>query len=113
MTPEPEPADVPDASAASATGDPQTQPMPPTTKWATVVVVWVLNVVGATCIGIFAAPATDLGWLAIAMGLSFLVTMCIQLATKERRGFITRMAMSVAGSFVILAIATLVLVLVK
>jgi hypothetical protein len=81
-------------------------------RWTSVVCVWVAAVVAAVLIGVFASSHVYLGWLGIAMAAAVLVSMCLQLATQEKRGFVIRMGASLAGSFVILAIATLVLALV-
>lgn len=47
-------------------------------------------------------------WLALAIGLSTLVTFALQLGTAQRVGFITRTAFSVAGSVVIIAVIDVV-----
>jgi formate-dependent nitrite reductase membrane component NrfD len=81
-------------------------------RWTSVVSVWAAAAVAAVLIGVFAAPHVYLGWLGIAMAAAVLVSMCLQLATQEKRGFVIRMGASLAGSFVILALATLVLAVV-
>ena len=47
-------------------------------------------------------------WLVLAVGVSTLITFALQLGTAERVGFITRVAFSVAGSVVIIAIVDVV-----
>lgn len=84
----------------------------PTMRWTSVVGVWVAALVAAVLIGVFAGRHAYLGWLGIAMAGVVLVSMCVQLATQEKRGFVIRMGASLAGSFVILGLATLVLALV-
>jgi hypothetical protein len=81
-------------------------------RWVSITAVWVATVIAVVLIGVFAGESDDLGWLGVAMAASVLVAMCVQLATQERRGFVVRMAATVSGSFVILAVATLVLYLV-
>jgi 4-hydroxybenzoate polyprenyltransferase len=83
----------------------------PALRWTSVVCVWAAAVVAAVLIGVFASAHAYLGWLGIAMAGAVLVSMCLQLATQEKRCFVVRMGASLAGSFVILAIATLVLAL--
>ncbi|HVX09074.1 hypothetical protein [Humibacter sp.] len=83
----------------------------PALRWTSVVCVWAAAVVAAVLIGVFASANAYLGWLGIAMAGAVLVSMCVQLATQQKRGFVMRMGASLAGSFVILAIATLVLAL--
>jgi hypothetical protein len=78
-------------------------------RWTSIVSVWAATVIGAVLIGALAGENVYLGWLGIAMAGSVLVAMCVQLATQEKRGFVVRMGASVAGSFVILVIATAVL----
>jgi hypothetical protein len=81
-------------------------------RWVSITAVWVATVIAVVLIGVFAGESDDLGWLGVAMAASVLVAMCVQLATQERRGFVVRMAATGSGSFVILAVATLVLYLV-
>lgn len=95
-------------------GDVTAQPaetLTPTVRWASIVGVWIGTVIAAVLIGVFTDLTDYLSWLGIAMAGSVLVTMCVQLATQERRGFVLRLGASVSGSFVILAVATLALYL--
>ncbi|HWU46051.1 MAG TPA: hypothetical protein VN133_04765 [Humibacter sp.] len=75
----------------------------PTTRWSSIVVVWVAALVCAVLIGVYAPTYTP--WLAIAMAGCTLVALCIQLATRQKHGFIDRLAASVCGAFVVLAVA--------
>ena len=83
----------------------------PAMRWTTIVSVWVVTLAAAVLVGVFAGEKGYLGWLGIAMAGSILITMCVQLATQEKQGFVIRMGTTVAGSFAILALATGVLVL--
>ena len=83
----------------------------PAMRWTTIVSVWIVTVVAAVLVGVFAPASASLNWLAIAMAGSILVAMCVQLATQEKQGFVVRLGATVAGSFVILAIATGVILL--
>jgi hypothetical protein len=80
-------------------------------SWTSIVSVWAATVLAAVLIGVFASDRVYLGWLGIAMAAAILVTMGVQLAMQQKVGFVVRMGASIAGSFVILAIATLVLAL--
>jgi hypothetical protein len=82
-------------------------------RWTSIASVWVATAVAAVLIGVFSNGQAYLGWLGIAMAAAILVTMGVQLATQQRQGFVDRCGASVGGSFVILAIATLVLALTR
>lgn len=43
-------------------------------------------------------------WLALAVGISVLVTFALQLGTAQREGFISRLSFSIAGSVVVIAV---------
>ena len=47
-------------------------------------------------------------WLALAVGVSTLVTFALQLGTAQREGFISRLSFSIAGSVVIIAVIDIV-----
>lgn len=47
-------------------------------------------------------------WLALAVGVSTLVTFALQLGTAQREGFISRLAFSIAGSVVVIAVIDVV-----
>ena len=49
-------------------------------------------------------PEVRFAWLVFAIGASTLVTFGLQLGTAERIGFITRVACSVAGSVLVIAV---------
>ena len=51
-------------------------------------------------------------WLALAIGLTTLITFALQLGTAQRVGFITRTSYSVAGSVVIIAVIDVIGVLI-
>ena len=84
--------------------------MPDTHSWhiPRLLIAWAV----AALIGILVTVLVDgerrFAWLAFAVGASTLVTFALQLGTAQRIGFITRVAASVAGSVVIIAIIDVV-----
>ena len=81
----------------------------PPMHWVSIVSVWAVTAIGAVLVGVFESSAVYLGWLGITMAASILVAMCVQLGTQEKRGFVARLSTTVAGSFVVVAIATIAL----
>lgn len=77
----------------------------------TVVPVWVLALVGAVVVGV-TAGSEHLTWLPVVLAASVIATMALQLALRRTQGLVTRMAASIGGALVILAIATGILALV-
>jgi hypothetical protein len=75
-----------------------------------VIPVWVVALVGAIVVGVFAA-SSSLTWLPIVLAGSVLVTMAIQLALQRKEGLVTRMMASLGGALVICAVATGILAL--
>jgi hypothetical protein len=72
----------------------------------TVSAVWAFALVAAVLIAIFSHGDRDGAWLSLSLAASVVIALCIQLATREKRGFVTRLASSVSGALVILAVAT-------
>jgi hypothetical protein len=89
-----------------------TDPLPRGAAKGTVSAVWAFALVAAVLIGIFSHPDRDGAWLSLALAASVMLALCLQLATREKRGFVSRLGSSVAGALVILAIATGVIYLV-
>ncbi|HEV7956230.1 MAG TPA: hypothetical protein VGP10_03620 [Marisediminicola sp.] len=83
-----------------------------TSRLATVLPVWGVAAIAALVIGLLVPPEQYLQWLSIAMGVSVLITFCIQVAIVRKEGLVDRVVASVSGAIVILAAATLVLSLV-
>jgi hypothetical protein len=73
--------------------------------------VWVVAVVGAVIVGVISTPAGIYRWLAVVLAVTVLLTFVIQLALPSKEGLVTRMAASIGGSVVVLAVATGILVL--
>ncbi len=83
------------------------------TRWQTVspFVVWAGAVVAAIVIGL-TVRTEYLTWLPVAFAGAVIVTFLIQLGIQRKEGFVQRVTWSVAGSAVVLALATGILALV-
>ena len=88
------------------------EPLPRAAAKGTVSAVWAFALVAAVLIAIFSNAGYDGAWLSLALGASVVLALVIQLATQEKRGFVSRLASSVSGALVILAIATGVIYLI-
>lgn len=87
--------------------------LPQAAAKGTVSAVWLFALVAAVLIAIFSRPEADGAWLGLALAASVVLALVIQLATREKRGFVGRLASSVSGSLVILAVATGVMYLIR
>ncbi|WP_245907363.1 hypothetical protein [Leucobacter massiliensis] len=65
---------------------------------------WAVAAVIGVLVTVFFSGDERFAWLAFAIGLSTLVTFGLQLGTAQREGFITRLAFSVAGSVLVIAV---------
>ncbi|MBO1902273.1 hypothetical protein J4H92_09980 [Leucobacter weissii] len=65
---------------------------------------WAVAAVFGALVTVLVSGEARFQWLALAIGVSTLVTFALQLGTAQRVGFITRTSFSVAGSVVIIAI---------
>jgi hypothetical protein len=79
------------------------------TKWGSVAAVWALAVLCAVAVGVFAPPAQYTDWLALSLGGCVFAAMCVQLATQEKRGFVSRLAGSTSGAAIVLGVAAAIL----
>ena len=86
-----------------------TEEHPRNRRLATVVPVWALSLLGAVLVGVLSPRSEYLIWLPIVLAASTFATFCIQLATREKNGFVNRAMASVGGALVILMAATAVL----
>ncbi|RFA19339.1 hypothetical protein [Subtercola boreus] len=71
--------------------------------------VWALALIGAVVTGLYSSPASFLVFLSVILGGAVILTFVVQLALSRPGGFVDRVSASIAGSLVILAVATLVL----
>ncbi|KAM9863033.1 hypothetical protein ACI1US_01035 [Leucobacter sp. BZR 635] len=67
------------------------------------IIAWVVAAVFGVLITVLVDEAR-FQWLALAVGVSTLVTFALQLGTAQREGFISRLAFSISGSVVIIAV---------
>lgn len=72
------------------------------------IVAWSVALVLGVLISVLVPGDDRFGWLVLAIGVATLVTFALQLGTAERVGFITRVAFSVAGSVVIIALIDII-----
>ncbi|WP_140400739.1 hypothetical protein [Gulosibacter sp. 10] len=77
-----------------------------TRERAGIVSVWLAALVAAVAIGLLASPERQLTWVPIAMVMLVFVTALVQLAGAEPEGYIRRMALSLSGAAIVLAIAS-------
>ncbi|MFF1878355.1 hypothetical protein [Leifsonia sp. NPDC058230] len=74
--------------------------------------IWVLALVFSIVIGTISPSGQYASWLSLALAACVVASMCAQLATQQKDGFVNRLAASVSGAFVILGIAGAVLAIV-
>jgi hypothetical protein len=83
----------------------------PMKRWGSIVVVWIAAVVCTITIALVATPQNYAPWLSLSLAICIVGSLCVQLATQEKRGFVDRLIGSIVGSIVVLAIASLILAL--
>jgi hypothetical protein len=72
--------------------------------------VWLAALVGAALVGAFAGDRF-LTWIPVVAAAAVLLTFVIQLSLQRKEGLVNRIIASIGGVLVILAVATVVLVL--
>lgn len=72
--------------------------------------VWLAALVGAALVALFAGDRF-LTWIPVVAAATVLLTFAIQLTLQRKEGLVNRIIASVGGVLVILAVATVVLVL--
>jgi hypothetical protein len=80
-------------------------------RLATTLPVWAVAIVGAILVAVTTHGDRFLVWLPLVLGATIVLTFCLQLATREKDGLVDRAMLSLAGSFVVLAVATGILAL--
>jgi hypothetical protein len=73
------------------------------------VAAWVLAAIAVVCIGLFSAPEQYAEWLALSLGGAVVASLAIQLATRQKIGFVSRLTLSVLGALLVVAVAALIL----
>ncbi|MEF2975796.1 hypothetical protein [Subtercola sp. YIM 133946] len=71
--------------------------------------IWLVALVGAVLVGVLAQPGQHFVMLPVVLGVIVILTFVVQLGLVRPEGFVDRVAASIAGSMVILAVATLLL----
>lgn len=71
--------------------------------------VWVTALLGGILVWIFVPGAEAYAWIALTLALSLVVAFVIQLSIGQKTGFIDRIAISIAGSVVILALLSILM----
>lgn len=79
--------------------------------WQSILPIWLIAVLGAVLTAVIADPELALGGISLTLAVSTIATLAVQLATRRKEGFVSRVTASLVGSAVILAIATLVFVI--
>jgi hypothetical protein len=81
-------------------------------QWRSIVVVWLFALVCAVLTGVFSAPGQELVWIGLSFAGCTIGTLCVQLATGRKEGYVDRVTSSLVGAVVVLAAATGVLALI-
>ncbi|MHA3682754.1 hypothetical protein ACXR2T_03870 [Leucobacter sp. HY1910] len=86
--------------------EPNSPEMPNVQAWhiPRLVIAWVAALAMGVLVTVLVGEDARFSWLVLAVGVSTLISFALQLGTAERVGFITRLAFSVAGSVVIIAV---------
>ena len=80
-----------------------------TSRFSSIVPVWVLVAVGILLVGLLSPHTGYFGWLSIVLGASVLLTFVVQLALPQKEGLVLRMMASIGGAVAIIVIGTIVL----
>jgi di/tricarboxylate transporter len=81
-------------------------------QWKSVLVVWVLALVCAVLVGLLSAGEQSFTWIGLSLAGCTLATMCVQIGTRRKEGYVSRMTASIVGVVVILAAASGILALI-
>lgn len=69
-------------------------------------VVWVLALAGVVVVGFTAAPGHGIAWIGLTAAVCTIVTLAIQIATRQKEGYVDRITASIVGTVVTLALAS-------
>lgn len=71
------------------------------------IIAWAVAAVIGVLVTLFAGSARA-EWLVVAVGIATLVSFALQIGTAQREGFISRLAFSISGSVLIIAVIDIV-----
>lgn len=71
------------------------------------IIAWAVAAVIGVLVTLFAGAARA-EWLVVAVGIATLVSFALQIGTAQREGFISRLAFSISGSVLIIAVIDIV-----
>ncbi|HEY5225039.1 MAG TPA: hypothetical protein VIJ18_18580 [Microbacteriaceae bacterium] len=74
------------------------------TRWSSIVAAWVLAAIAVVCIGLFSPREQYFTWLSLSLGGAVVAALAIQLATRQKNGFVERLIASMFGVLVVLAV---------
>ena len=74
---------------------------------------WILVLAATVTVAIVTPGFEFFTWLPIVLAASIVLTFCIQLALRRKEGFNGRLNLSAGGSFLIVAVAALILWVVR
>lgn len=75
-------------------------------QWRSIVVVWVLALVFAVLTGVLCARGQELAWIGLSLAGCTIVTLCVQIGTRRKEGYVSRVTTSIVGAVIVLAGAT-------
>lgn len=87
------------------------QPIPelaPGSTFGAIVSVWVLGAVVGVVIGVVVPPEWRMAWMAVGLGGCIVVAFAVQLWVGRSKGFIDRVALSIAGVTVVIGLVSAV-----
>ncbi|MCU1408430.1 MAG: hypothetical protein JWM23_510 [Microbacteriaceae bacterium] len=68
--------------------------------------VWLLALVFAVLVGLLAAPGQGLAWVGLSLAGCTILTLCVQIGTGRKDGYVSRVTASIVGAVIVLAAAT-------
>ena len=75
-------------------------------QWKSVVVVWLFALACAVLTGWLSLPGQYLTWIGLSFAGCTIGTLCVQLATGQKEGYVNRVTASLVGAVTVLAAAT-------
>jgi hypothetical protein len=84
-----------------------------TLKIASVLPIWILVAIASLIVALVTPGYEFFTWLPIVLAGSIVLTFCVQLAIRRKEGFNGRLNLSASGALIIVAVAALILWLVR